>query len=317
MLNKFKKAGPIQKIFFILFLVINAWLITHIYALTGILLILAYLFLWMFYREHVLCLICKFRKTDCRTSHIVGNMTFLTLVYFLSIGLVYIENRVAIDKIFNRVDKTVYFSVPARSQRKINEIFPLKIELNEINSPINAVQTDIEYDPKLLEVVDVSIVNSFATIFIDKVIDNKVGFARVSGGIPNPGFKGDKGLFITVYWRARSAGLAVIKFLPSSLVLANDGHGTNLLSNLGSVNYLIIPEYASSEESMIPNNVLGTSLNNPRQMVYFKDDAVKINNTIVKSTVGQESAREKIIDSWKALNDIILSPWKWILYQIY
>ena len=89
--------------------------------------------------------------------------------------------------------------------------------------PINAIQADLGFNPEKVEVVDISTQNSFANIFIQKEINNETGYARLTGGLPNPGFFSDRGIFGTVFFRGKQPGVVKIDFLPSSMVLANDG----------------------------------------------------------------------------------------------
>lgn len=91
----------------------------------------------------------------------------------------------------------------------------MKIDITSIKVPINAVQADIGFEPHKLEVVDVSTEDSFANIFIQKEINNEVGYVRLTGGLPNPGFFADRGVFGTVFFKGISPGIVRIEFLPS------------------------------------------------------------------------------------------------------
>ncbi len=197
------------------------------------------------------------------------------------------------------VRKTVTFEIPPKSQYKIGEIFPMKMEIKDIRTPINAVQTDLGFDSNKIEVVDISIKDSFANVFIQKQIDNKEGWARLTGGLPNPGYSSDSGLFATVYFKAKNAGLVEIKFLPSSLVLANDGNGTNVLKDFPSVSYLIVPEKISKEDEdkqqtlVSDKSVLGASTSDKgepgAQLVFFNEDSVFKDSTSSGNVLGSES----------------------------
>jgi hypothetical protein len=140
-----------------------------------------------------------------------------------------------------------FVATAARAYRR-GEIFPVKVEIENITHPINAVQMDIAYEAAKLEVVEISAVNSFANIFLEKNIDNKIGRMRLSGGLSSPGYHGPRGLFATVYFRAKTPGTTQVKFLPASLILINDGHGTNVLKNFPTVNFTISPETLSRQE---------------------------------------------------------------------
>jgi len=79
--------------------------------------------------------------------------------------------------------------------------------------------------------------------------------------------------------------------LPSSMVLANDGRGTNVLKELASVSYLILPEKISEEEAELQSSVfLGPQVlgeeTERMQMKFFEE----------KDILGAETEIEKEIE---------------------
>ena len=106
-----------------------------------------------------------------------------------------------------------------------------------------------------------------------------------------------------------------IEFLPSSMVLANDGRGTNVLRDLAAVSYLILPEKIFQEEEEMQKEivlkpvVLGTETEET-QMKFYEEEKV------LGTQVGQEIEKEKKFDLGKILlgllervDRIILSLW--------
>ena len=180
----------------------------------------------------------------------------------------------------------------------------MKIEIAGIKTPINAVQADLSFDPQKLEVVDISTQDSFATIFVQKEINNEVGYSRLTGGLPNPGFFADHGVLGTVFFKGKSPGVVKIEFVPSSMVLANDGRGTNVLKDLVSVSYLILPEKISPEEEEMQKQivlkpvVLGTETEET-QMKFYEEEKV------LGTQVGQEIEKEKRFNLGKILLEIL------------
>ena len=139
-------------------------------------------------------------------------------------------------------EPTIYFSIPAKGQYQVGEKISLLVELRDIRQAINVVQSDITFDPSSLRLEHIVTENSFATLFVQKEINNELGYARLVGGVPNPGFSGNLGTFATFEFTALAEGVTEVTFLPTSLVLANNGKGTNLLKEYGAVNYLILPK---------------------------------------------------------------------------
>lgn len=143
----------------------------------------------------------------------------------------------------------------------------------------------------------------------------------MTGGLPSPGYNGDNGHFATIYFQSKEAGIFDIQFLPSSLVLENDGNGTNVLKSYPKTSYLVKPEYVTDTERELQSTIL--SLNNDvlgvdttkNQMLFF-DDAT--NNT--ESIMGVEDP--EIIDTTIEVKhrhsffEILFEIDKWIIGAI-
>ena len=250
----------LRLLLFIIPFAVLSWILIHVLSIFGVFLAVAYPAWWFFSPKQTTCLLCRSRKEGeyclfCRqlVNKRNGNTpkTFLSatlnglaiLIFtFVSLGVVFLEIQFLHTLGFPPVQKTASFAIPSTGEYRLGEIFPMKLEITSIKTPINAVQADISFNPQKLEVVDISTTDSFANVFIQKEINNRIGYARLTGGLPNPGFSGVNGVFGTLFLRSKSPGLAQVKFLPSTLVLANDGKGTNVLKNLATISYLILPE---------------------------------------------------------------------------
>ncbi len=244
-------------IFKVITFILASWVLIHFLAIFGVFLALAYPVWWLLDLKRFPCLWCRIKKEEkCRFSHSLFDASLVLVFAFLSFGLVFAESKILFKMGFPPTPKTVTFVIPPKGQYRLGEIFPMKIEIAGIKVPINAVQADLGFNSERLEVIDISTQDSFANIFIQKEINNKVGYARLTGGLPNPGFFSDRGMFGTVYFKGKSPGVTKIEFLPSSLVLANDGRGTNVLRELAAVSYLILPEKISQEEEEMQKSIV-------------------------------------------------------------
>jgi len=292
-------------VFAILGFLIASWFLVHILAVLGIFLAIAYPLWWLFAPEKTICFLCRAEREGskcpfCRKeirksegtsprslSSAIFNGALILIFSIISAGAVFGEGQLLFKLGFPPTAKTASFFIPSKGQYRLSEIFPMKIEINNIKNPINAVQADIGFEPQKVEVVDITTNDSFANIFIQKEINNEGGWARLTGGLPNPGFFADHGVFGTVFFRGITPGLVKIEFLSSSLVLSNDGRGTNILKDLPSVSYLILPEKISEEEEkeqknlISQANVLGESTNSA-QMKFYEEGSV------LGAKVGQE-----------------------------
>ena len=225
------------------------------------------------------------------------------------------ESRLLQKLGFPPTPKTVSFVIPTKGQFRLGEIFPMRIEIVGIKTPINAVQADLSFASSKLEVISVSTDESFANIFVQKEINNAGGYVRLTGGLPNPGFFSDHGIFGTVFFRGKAPGVVQIEYLPSSMVLSNDGRGTNVLKDLASVSYLILPEKISqAEEAMQKNigqetNVLGENTDNT-QMKFYEEN--KVLGTSIEQQIQEDESftlLNNIFDILEKIDRLILNQW--------
>ncbi len=324
---------PIGLIFNYIALIFLSWVFIHLMAGLGIFFAFFYLILWFFIPERIPDFLSHlyareetetFRAFPKNFLSVLGNFFLILFVSILSMGLVWAEGRLLLNTnllSWPFPQKTAYFSIPPKGQYRLGEIFPMKIDLAGLKKPINAVQVDVGFNPNRLEIAEISTQDSFAKVFIQKEIENDAGYARLTGGIYNPGYTGEQGHFATFYFKGISPGLAKVEFLPTSLVLANDGKGTNLLKNLSSTSFLILPEKISQEEQkqqqvMFEAKVLGET-EEKSQLVFYEEGSVlgkEISDTdsesLKKQVEGENRLANKILWAIKSFDEFILSFWR-------
>lgn len=322
--------------------VIGSWLLVHILAVFGIFIAIAYPLWWFIMPKQTVCLFCRakvnvntedyclFCRRKINKNETIAPKSFtsavlngaLILVFsIISIGLVFGESQLLFKLGFPPTPKTVSFIIPTKRQYRLGEIFPMKVEITGIKTPINAVQADLGFETSKLEVENVSTDGSFANIFVQKEVNNTGGYVRLTGGLPNPGFFSDHGVFGTVFFKGKEPGVVKIEYLSSSMVLANDGRGTNVLKDLASVSYLILPEKISQEEENMQKSiklqsvVLGESTDNT-QMKFYDE------RSVLGASVGKQIQDEKkfsllnnFLDSLEKVDRFILEQWGKIFRQ--
>jgi len=297
-------------------LLVGSWLLVHTIAVGGALIALAYFVLWITFPLRVPCFLCRLRKNntpcfgcgvvpkDGTTSHprslrcATYNMLVIMMLSAISLALVFVEMRV-LHALKPNAPSTVSFVFPPDDEHYLGETFPLEIKFAEIETPINAVRADIQFDAERLEVVSVSTERSFASVFIQQEIDNEGGFVRLSGGLPSPGFTGKNGVFGTIYFRAKKPGIASIEYLPSSLALANNNQGVNILKSLSSTSYLILGEAPLGNAVINTNDasqenqeaVLG-SQSDVNQMIFFENETIETSTPDTQELKVQDQAQE-------------------------
>ena len=125
----------------------------------------------------------------------------------------------------------------------VGSTFDVSVFVNTGGNNINAVQVDLKFDPKKIQVASPTAGRSFISVWISQpTFSNTEGKMSFKGGIPSPGMNTSSGLVSTVTFRAIAPGETNITFLPTSRVLLDDGKGTNVLTSTGRGVYtLTIP----------------------------------------------------------------------------
>lgn len=327
MINWLSNTKPLKAITMIFGLLILSYIFVHLFAVLGIFIAVAYPLLWILFPQFTTCIYCRNTEIGkkCKSCNqivenkvsppktfrsVIFNSLTILFVSVISTGTVYLEYNLLKNRdIIPREQKLVEFIIPESKQYKIGEVFPIELDVNTNEISVNAVQTDLSFDTEMGEIVKISLEKSFAQIFIQKEVNNEKGYLRITGGLPNPGFEGEKGHFATIYLKSKKAGLFEISYLPTSMVLANNGNGTNILESYPTITYIIKPEYISDTEKEIQDaiyfsNVLGM-VSNDDQILFFdeeeefvlgEDDVLKIetkdfNFDFILKIIGE-------IDSW-------------------
>lgn len=250
-----------QILFLVIFFVLS-WVLVHFLAVFGIFLALALPLLHLAFYPHIMCFWCRLKGGVHTTRHSLIDSGLILLLTLISIPVVFLEYRL-ISKFFQPLEiaQVAQFMIPSKSQYPVGEVFPIKIELMNIPAAINVAQADLSFDPKIVEVVDITTDGTFANFFVQKEFSNDQGYIRVTGGIPNPGYRQPTGLIATAYLRGKTPGAVELKYLETSLVLANDGRGSNLLADFPTIPLIITPlgAHASTTPSdlTIRNQVQG------------------------------------------------------------
>lgn len=315
----------------ILSFTLASWLLVHVFAVFGFFAALAYPAWWFLAPKAIPCLMCQVTKEgeNCRFCgrpaskekipppqsfrSALANSLLILFLSLLSLGFVCVEAQILFRLGFPPTAKTVSFIIPPKGQYRLSELFPMKIEITGIKTPINAIQADVSFDPRILEVAEISTKDSFANIFIQKEINNEAGYARLTGGLPNPGFFADHGIFGTVFFKGKRPGVVKVEFLPSSMVLANDGKGTNVLRDLASATYLVLPEEMTAEEQaqqtiLLQPQVLGEEVEET-QMKFYDEEAGRV----LGLQTGKEIEKEKKFHLPKLLANLLETVDRWIL----
>lgn len=244
----------LKQIFFLLTILLASFILVHFLALFGLFLSLALPLLHLVFYPHILCFWCRLTHTPHRLRHTFIDSGLILGLTLISLALVYGEYTLIRRSLNPTTPQIAQFTIPSKNQYQVGEIFPLPIDLERIPAAINVFQADLSFDPTLLEVVDLTTDGSFASFFVQKEYDNAKGYLRLSGGVPNPGYRQAVGHLGTAYFKVKATGATELVYLESSLVLANDGKGTNLLADFPKLPLLLLPS-TNPAPSALPSDL--------------------------------------------------------------
>ncbi len=121
----------------------------------------------------------------------------------------------------------------------MGEQFTVKVMIESREEAINAAEAVIRFPSAQLEVFKLNKNGSIFSLWAEEPsFENKNGLIRFAGGLPTPGFKRGSGTVLSIVFRAKASGLALIRF-EQGAILSDDGLGTNILSELRSARYEI------------------------------------------------------------------------------
>ena len=132
---------------------------------------------------------------------------------------------------------SILFS-PNTGSYEAGDTIQIKAYVNTEGVSVNAISGSVNFSKDTLKLTSISKFGSVITLWAQEPsYSNASGIASFEGVILN-GYKGSAGTALTFAFKILKAGTATLKFSNAS-VLANDGEGTNVLSNRGSANFNI------------------------------------------------------------------------------
>ncbi|MFH1346972.1 MAG: hypothetical protein ABIH10_01845 [Spirochaetota bacterium] len=182
------------------------------------------------------------------TRMAMGNTAkFLAFISFVFICLVYAQAADA---------ASLYFS-PSSGEYAVSRNLSVDIYISSADQSMNAASGAITFPRDKLEVTSLSKSGSIFSLWVQEpLFSNSAGTVNFEGIVLNPGFTGAAGKIITINFRTKAAGAALIKFSSGS-ALANDGKGTNILTSLGDAQFSLGGAAQTIPESTTPSTVSG------------------------------------------------------------
>ena len=151
----------------------------------------------------------------------------------------------------NQLGASLYIA-PLPENPKASSNFTATIKVDSLGEPVNAIKGLLTFNKDKLEIINISKIGSILNLWIDEPrFSNLDGTLKFQGGVPNPGFMGNGGVVLHIIFRAKGAGMTSLIWKEGE-ILASDGKGTNILTNLQNLDFLV-------EEAPMASNFLPKS----------------------------------------------------------
>lgn len=133
-----------------------------------------------------------------------------------------------------------YMSWPGLTTQ-VGDEFPVYLFVESSNESANTFSTKLSFDPSKLEVVAIGLDQSFESIMTqvdENYFDNNLGEIDITGGLPDPGFKGVNGRIAVLKFRVKQLGSTTISFKEGTAILSNET-GANILGTSKNLTVLL------------------------------------------------------------------------------
>ena len=168
---------------------------------------------------------------------------------------------------------------PVQTTVGVGEVVTETVFVSSADQAMNAISGTVSFPNNLLQVVSVSRASSVLSLWVQEpTFSNADGTISFSGIVPNPGYTGNRGQVFSIQFRGKQTGTGTVVFSSSSQVLANDGNGTDILSNTSSATVTVssgAPSTPAPTPSVI-ETVTITSPTHPDQAKWYSSTEAEL-----------------------------------------
>lgn len=192
-------------------------------------------------KMEIVSAIKSWRFRGMRTSNRIFIFTLFFLFFLFAFGVGKVEAA------------NLYFS-PASGSYNVGNTVSVNIYVSSSDQSINAVSGVVYFPADKLEILSLSKSGSISSLWVEEPsFSNVNGTFSFEGVVLNPGFTGSAGKVITANFKVKSAGQGVLGFSSGS-VLANDGKGSNVLTDMSKASFSFGGVVPSSPVSEVTEN---------------------------------------------------------------
>lgn len=187
----------------------------------------------------------------------------------------------------------LYYS-PSSGSYEVSKSVSVSVYVSSQDQAMNAASGIISFPHDKVEVVSLSKSGSIFSLWVQEPsFSNAQGQVNFEGIVLNPGFTGSGGKMLSINFRVKATGQALISFSSGS-ILANDGKGTNILSSLGTASFslggVVITPPSAGEPSLPEVAVLSTpvisSFTHPDSTKWYTEKNAKFSWQVPQGVTG-------------------------------
>lgn len=161
---------------------------------------------------------------------------------------------------FARAEAASLTLSPLSGSYAVGEIFSANVYVSNSGQTMNAASGAVSFPTDKLEAVSVSKSGSIFSLWVQEpAYSNETGLVSFEGIVLNPGYAGNFGKILNITFKAKAAGVANLNFSSGS-ILANDGSGTNILTELSGASFSLGIAGQGVPEAVTPYEIPGTPL---------------------------------------------------------
>ncbi|MFH1773013.1 MAG: cohesin domain-containing protein [Patescibacteria group bacterium] len=175
---------------------------------------------------------------------------------------------------------TLYF-FPSSGSYAVGDTFSLNINVSSEDQIINAASGVISFSQDKLEVVSILKNESIFSFWAQEPsFSNNIGTINFEGFMLNPGFTGTAGKIFNIKLKVKATGVAFFNF-SYGLALANDGKGTNVLTNSKNASFNLnsatsaTPKTETATPKTTPTSIGSSLLSAPQIFSSTHSDSTK------------------------------------------
>lgn len=159
------------------------------------------------------------------TKKIIIFSTIFSLIFLPEVTLAETERIPTMNVFYDAIIKAELYIFDEETNLGI-----INIIADPGSQAMNAVGIYATFPTSTIEIKGIMKEGSFLEFLIENEIDNEEGYIKISGGRPHPGEE-NKSIIAQVIYEKRSEEKGNFEIsLENSMILANNGYGTNVLS---------------------------------------------------------------------------------------